>query len=330
MERKMNKVDIPENIIKISKHKGEQLSDLLSTPLPEKIEVGQIWSTHQNFEITNKKFFTEDPRLLVILEVHQDCSLLVKAAPVSVEIQFASQYDLKISKHDSPMGFEFMVEVWNETPVYEKHLKQVLGKLSSDATQVMLKIYSLQLVNDPVPENIQDWVGLKMFCKEDPRITFQEDEVLALSYITRAATYYLNQSLSLLEQADDEKQEAEFEFRVKTIFSELNNFRQLVSRDWALASSKEESKTHLVVSPDNGNFFIFEIQEGLPSSNELFLLAHHIAKDLEDRKCFIRMIFDRSSYAFPSFILSQEIEVKTLVDSDFDILAISEVEVRIG
>jgi hypothetical protein len=325
----MTKFNIPENIINTAKKRGKQLSNLINNPQPGNYEVGQIWSTFQSLKLNDQDFYTDEPKLVVILTVQQDDTSLVSAAPISTETYFASEYDLIISKHDSPLGFGFMIEVWNETPVHTNHLKKQYGSLSESEIIVLKQIYSLQLFSDSIPETLFSWVGLNIFGEEDPRLAFQEKEVMAISYLAEAATFNVSLSLSVQKESLKEPLVSELVFTLKPIFDTLSNFGQLMSRELASASSEYENKTYILASPDEGNTFIFELQEGLPSTKELFLVVHFITKDIENKKCYTKIFSEKSKVEFPSFVLKKDMEVKVSVDSDFSIVDISDVEVKV-
>lgn len=325
----MIRYEIPENIINAAKKKGKQLSNLLDKPLPTNYEVGQIWSTSQLLSLGERDFYTDEPKIVVILDVKQDEFSLVTAAPISTEIYFASEYDLIISKHDSPLGFEFMIEVWNETPVYEKHLKNFYGSLFDNVFHLLAQINSFQLNNDSIPQTLSSWVGLKIFSEEDPRLEFQEKEVMAISYLTEAATFNVSLSLPGLKESIIESFVSKTFFSIKPLFGKLSNYEQLMSRKLALASSEFENNTFILASPDEGKKFIFELQEGLPPTKEMFLFVHFISKEFENKKCFTHIVAKNSRFDFPAFILKTGLEVKVPVNPDFNMVDVFNAEVII-
>lgn len=325
----MTRFNIPDTIINTAIKRGKQLSDLINKSMPKTYEVGQIWSTFQSLKLEDQEFYADEPKLVVIIDVQQDTSSLVTTAPISTETHFASEYDLIISSQNSPVGFSFMIEVWNETPVYEKHLKSYLGSLSENEVSILTQIYSLQLFNDAVPETLSSWVGIDIIGKEDPRLEFQEKEILAISYLAEAATFSVSLSLSVAKESLINDFVSKVVFRIKPIFDSLSNFEPLMNKDLAFAATEHENETFILASPDRGKKFIFELQEGLPPTKELFLFVHFITREYENKKCSTKIISEKSGFEFPSFILKKGLEVKVNVGSDFNILDVTDVEVEV-
>jgi len=321
---------LPESIIKNTLERGTQLRNLLITPSPEKYETGQIWSTYQFLELDNQEFYADEPKLVVIIDVQQEDTTLITAAPLSTETHFASEYDLIIAKRNSPLGFSFMIEVWNQTPVYEKHLKNFFGNLSDVEVNVLTQIHSLQLFNDPVPESLSRWVGLKLYGEEDPRFVYQEQEMIAISYLTEAATFRVSLSLSGADETEFSEAVSKFVCRIKPIFDSLSNYKPLINRKLAFAATEYENKTFILASPDKGKKFIFELVEGLPPTKDLFLIVHFVKKDFENKKCVTKFLSEELEFEFPSFTLKEGVEVKANVGSDYNILDFTEAEIKVG
>ena len=326
----MTKYNIPESIIRSARERGEQLSYLMNNPIPDEIRTGQIWSTFQNLDLDGEEFYTDNPKIIVIVDTQPEEDSLFAAAPISTATQYASEYDLLISADKSALGFSFMIEVWNETPVYQKHLKQFLGTLAELETTVLTQIYSLQLFNDPIPTSLSRWVGLKIFGDDDPRLAFQEEELAAISYLAEAAT--LSVSLLISEAAEDMVSSvmSDFVAKVKPIFASLSNFAPLTKRKLAYAATEHENETFILAFPEDGENLIFELQEGLPSTKEIFLFVHFIASDYRNKECNTKVFMEESEFEFPKFILKAGTEVKANVGCDFNISDFSEVEIKVG
>ena len=61
----------------------------------------------------------------------------ITVAPLTVFTHMAAELDLVVSGEKSPLGFDFLAEVWNETPMLKGHLRRFLARVP-DAVQAAL------------------------------------------------------------------------------------------------------------------------------------------------------------------------------------------------
>src|SRR5688500_2805798 len=112
---------IPEDILQLSRERASKFYAISNRSLPADREIGQVWSTRASFELADGILFqTDEPRMIVILEVKADIydkGDQVVAAPLSLRTEMASEWDLLVSEDVSLLGFDAMMEVWNQTPV---------------------------------------------------------------------------------------------------------------------------------------------------------------------------------------------------------------------
>src|SRR4051794_11746797 len=122
---------IPEDISRRSKSRSAAFSQVLDVIQPDQFEIGQIWSTASHFQLPDgKQFNTDMPRLIVIVDalvpslMHELAHLI--AAPISIDVSMATEYDLCVKGSMSPFGFDFMVETWNQTQVLVGQFKKYM------------------------------------------------------------------------------------------------------------------------------------------------------------------------------------------------------------
>jgi hypothetical protein len=287
----MSNLIIPQDIRKLSRQRAPRFHRILKTPPPDQIEVGQIWSTHSCLELSDDRHIEADePRLVVILDGtgHPSESLdQITAAPVSLSIPMAAEFDLVVSGDASPLGFDFIIEVWNETPVVKGHLRQFLGKLSAEAIAALRGLYTAQLLNEDVPPTLAEWVGLRIMGENDPRLAFQEAEVETVSYLARTAT------AALLEMTVQEPESvAVIPIKPRWVFSLRPRLAKLSE---ALGSPKvayaagvaEEVDTYIVDQTGDDLVFSFELLFRQRRPYTIYLKVHRISSKLEGHRCVV-------------------------------------------
>jgi hypothetical protein len=286
----MSNLMIPQDIRKLSRQRAPRFHRILRAPLPDQIEVGQVWSIRSHFELPDgRRFETDETRLVVILDGAGRPESLdqIAVAPVSLSIQMAAEFDLVVSGDASPLGFDFIIEVWNETPVVKGHLRQFLGKLSAEAIAALRGLYTAQLLNEDVPPTLAEWVGLRIMGENDPRLAFQEAEVETVSYLARTAT------AALLEMTVQEPESvAVIPIKPRWVFSLRPRLAKLSE---ALGSPKvayaagvaEEVDTYIVDQTGDDLVFSFELLFRQRRPYTIYLKVHRISSKLEGHRCVV-------------------------------------------
>lgn len=290
---------IPKEIKELSIERIKRSNQIIKAPQPQGFEVGQIWSTFQTLNAPDgRKFQTDEPRLVVVIDVPEPLSeyALLKTAIISLDTHMASQFDLIIKEDESILGFEFMVEVWNETPVYRGHLKRFLTKLPDKLIEILVVLYAVHVTDAEISSEIENRVGLRIFDDSDLRITFQEQEVDAASYLAKASTAML-----AFEQVKEESLEITRDFwkaligkkfEIKPIYEKLNNYLSLQSEfAFAHASDKEARNTWIVHNPDAETCFTLELLcNRRQSPNPVYFYIHDLSEKLINCKSIISII----------------------------------------
>ena len=259
----MNNSSVPKDIRRLSRERAPEFHRILKTPRPERIGPGQIWSTYAHIELgPDLRFETDDPRLVVIIDRLDESKReleQVTAAPVSLDVSMASEFDLICSRGTSPLGFAFIAEVWNETPVIKTHLKQFLGSLRTDAMNALEELYKRHLVNEQVPFSLSNWVGPRLIGKEDPRFAFQVEEVEAAAYLAQAATAAL-ESEADTSKATTAASEVTEEWRSFVTLPMLRRLSEVLHGPTpAYAAGMPEEKAYMVSGSEKDDYFTFEL-----------------------------------------------------------------------
>ena len=78
------------------------------------------------------------PHLVVVIEFAAGTKSsyanyhIIQIAPISAETEYASDGDLLIEEEESPLGYSFMIELWNEQPMLQENLDCCLAGLILD------------------------------------------------------------------------------------------------------------------------------------------------------------------------------------------------------
>ena len=286
----MNYPIIPQDIRRAAQEKVRGVSRVLNTPPPKQIEKGQIWSTRARFALPGgQNFETKDPRLVVIIDgpgQRSDSMEHVIGAPVSLAISMATEFDLIVAEDASPLGFRFLVEVWNETPALKGHLKEFLGRLSSEATMALEKLYQAKIIDDEVPASLAKWVGPQIMREVDPRLIFQRAEVAAVSYLAQAATAALG--VAEVYQPVREQSVASVSHRVFSLQPILTRLSDIVgSPRVAYAAGSGEQDTYVIAQREGDYSFTFELLSEPFQPYNVYLIVHQLARILQGRMCTV-------------------------------------------
>lgn len=324
----MNNHMIPQDIKRLSRQRAVEFYKELKTSTPDQLEPGQIWSTRSQFELSDgRRFETDEPRLVVILEGtgHPSKDLeQITVAPVSLETHMAAEFDLIVSKDVSPLGFGFMIEVWNETPDLREQLRKYLGKLPAELIEAVSELYAAQVLGEEVPAKLERWIGLRLMGEIDPRRAFQETEVAAISYLAQAATASLSLKKVTSEVANrvSNVHSSRRVFEIIPVFDRLSRFIGGAAVAYA-ARTAEDDETYIVNSSE---FTLELLRKSLPPYT-IYLIVRRVAPKIEGNKCVVTVRSGEMSWQSKPAELRMDTKIEVGNDPSFEPGHVTVVEV---
>ncbi|MGI8549443.1 MAG: hypothetical protein ACR2PL_01415 [Dehalococcoidia bacterium] len=127
------------------------------------------------------------PRLVVTLDEGSEQALLgqpaLGVAPTSLDLAYASDCDLLVPEEESPLGYPFMIEVWNEVQVLQEQLGRYLGTLPQPFKRYLGLLHEAQFGIEVDLSPLIPHIGPPITHRDDPRFAFQEDEHEACEYL---------------------------------------------------------------------------------------------------------------------------------------------------
>jgi len=291
----MNNPKIPHEIRELSRSRAVSFYELSKLKSADEIKTGQIWSTQSLFQLPDGSTFqTDEPKLIVVLQGKGDLSYKfdqITVAPLSIHTNMACEYDFIIKQDSghSPLAFDFIIEVWNETPTLKGQLNKYIGSLSDEALENMLQLYFSRVRNLAIVEKLKEYIGTMIVAEDDPRRVFQEEEVVATGYLASAATA----SLELESEYESQKANVEHTKSWKVIFDvqpywgTLSTFLRgpIVAR--AADNSNIETESFLIAWPEKEQKIIFELLKRSQQPYDIYIKTHSVAKDFMDIACIV-------------------------------------------
>lgn len=327
-------MQIPNDIKELSRKKALAYHAIIKTPMPDTIKPGQIWSTYESFELPGSLHFTTDePRIVVILV--GDGTLLhsleqIIVSPISINTKMASDRDFIIKKEfsNSPLNFDFMVEIWNETPVLKGQLKQYLGSLTDLAINYLYELYMAHLQNKDISRKLREWIGVLIVSENDPRLEFQDDEIKAVSYLAKAATAALE--ISIEETSAVNLLEKNWiVFNLQPIFMKPAGFISRKSVAQAASSLADESESCFIHRSSTKDGFTLELLNRHKYPYTIYFKVCNLSHNLLERPCIITVKTQITILKSDVIKLEKDITIEVGEDPQFHCDDVQIVEVAI-
>jgi hypothetical protein len=160
----------------------------LAQTQPDEIRFGQIWTTRPSIgeEETRAEAST---RMIVILLSHPggivDDLRAVLAAPISLDVRYAAQFDFTLTESDSSLGYPFMIETWNALYVLRDQLDWFVGRFVQPFRRYIGMVYQASIGLEVDLSAVGPHVGPPVIEMGDPRTAFQEYEGETVEYLRR-------------------------------------------------------------------------------------------------------------------------------------------------
>lgn len=176
-----------------SQQAAQRFRHMLAQTQPDETRFGQIWTTKASIGDAETRA-EASTRIIVILLSHPggivDALRAVLAAPISLDVRFAAQFDFTLSESDSPLGYPFMIETWNALYVLRSQLDRCVGCFVQPFRRNIGVVYQASIGLEIDLSAVGPYIGPPVIEMGDPRTAFQEDEGEAVEYLRRP---YLDQ-----------------------------------------------------------------------------------------------------------------------------------------
>lgn len=183
------KYEVPQHIAKLAKQRILKSVEAMKQVCPKEIAFGQLWST-KTVEQASQESQILIPRIVIILS--EDClddspSSTIVVAPISLELEFQSQYDLTVFEEESPLGYKFMIEIWNQATILVSQLDSYCGSLAEHLKGHVRLLNQVYLGLGGDLSSLSDRIGWPILHENDPRAMFQAQEVEECEYLSEPA-----------------------------------------------------------------------------------------------------------------------------------------------
>jgi hypothetical protein len=200
----------PPPVSEVQHQVWESYRDRMKLASPALIQKGQIWSTLTKPRRLKgiKPNSDADSRLVLVLdqqfetlayEEHEYQKIVI--APISIKIELATCWDFIIEQDSSPLGYSFMVELWNKATILTDSVDRYLGELDR-GTFELVEHLDLDQIRSSLEEFKVDlpFYGQKIGEREikpgNEVYNFQRNEVQEISYLTEPVRYLTDVSSS--------------------------------------------------------------------------------------------------------------------------------------
>lgn len=288
---------IPEDLKRMFAQRSQQFQQLLHLARPEKYQFGQIWTT---------KLWDEDytgssqennvpPRIIVLLEDESDSSVQGEpfqvAAPISVDIAYQSSYDLLVFEQESPLGYSFMIEVWNSVSPLHSQLVRYLGTLQQPLKGFLGLVYQAHLgIPVDLGEAVQH-LGPAILQPDDPRVHFQEQEIEGCDYLRRPLLELLKRAETKTLEADPPRPVILFQTKLPVKHGQPPLSQQIAGLPLAAAEPRTQILSHFIYTQSADGEIMAKIIRKL-KTGFLFLIWEHLPQTLQGTTVSIRLQMD--------------------------------------
>ncbi len=267
---------IPEDLKRMFAQRSQQFQQLLHLTRPEKYQFGQIWTT-QLWDEDQRGSSQENnvsPRIIVLLENESDTpvqgELFLVAAPISVDIAYQSSYDLLVFEQESPLGYPFMIEVWNSVSPLHSQLVRYLGTLQQPLKGFLGLVYQAHLgVPVDLGEAVQH-LGPAILQPDDPRVHFQEQEIEECDYLRRPLLELLKRAETKTLEADPPRPVILFQTKLPVKHGQPPLPQQKASLTLAAAEPRTQILSHYIYTQSADGEIMAKIIRKLKTGLHLF------------------------------------------------------------
>jgi len=243
---------LPEDLKDMFAQRSQQFQQLLRLAQPEKYQFGQIWTTKlwDGDQSGSSQENNVPLRIIVLLENESDSSVLGKpflvAAPISVDIAYRSSYDLLLFEQESPLGYPFMIEVWNPVTPLHSQLVRYLGTLQQPLKRFLGLVYQAHLSVPVDLGEVAQHLGPAILQPSDPRVHFQEQELEACDYLRRPLLELLKKAETRTFEADRPRPVVLFQKKLPVKHGQPPLSQQKTNLPLAAADARIQVPSHFI------------------------------------------------------------------------------------
>ena len=278
---------IPEDLKNLFAPRTTRFRQLLGLTQPEQYQFGQIWTT-KSWSEDQRSAREEDilPRLVVLLEDGDDTWVLsdqvLVVAPISVDIAYQGNYDLLLFEQESPLGYPFMVEIWNKISLFRSQLGRCLGTLSQRLNSLLELVHQAYLGLSVNLSEVTQHLGPAIRHPDDPRIHFQEQEIEACDYLRRLVFESLKRIEARESEADWRRPAVLFRKALQVIHNQLPAQPSQRMKDFSLAAAEAGTKviSHYIYTEDLDGEVLGRLERE-HKTGSLYLVWEHLPNLLQ-------------------------------------------------
>lgn len=171
------------------------------------LKAGQIWRTKSEgivvpapdqpeyFSVTE---LSSRPHLVLITSTEvsvSKCSAdyhAILVAPIDADVNYRGDGDLLIKEDDSPLGYSFIVQLWNGQMMLRENLEDCLGEIRPDQKEEVLQSLSLHKDTEPLGGKYSLEAVVLKGLHTDPIMRYRAKEYEETSYLRMPAQSFLD------------------------------------------------------------------------------------------------------------------------------------------
>ena len=184
---------VPEDIRRLFAERSTHFRKLMALSghgRPGVPAYGEIWTT--KLDVDDSSEFADSgivPRIVIVFVAEAESSVgelsHLVVVPVSLDIAYQTNLDLLVLEEENPLGYRFMIEVWNEVPMLGGQLGRYLGALPQPIKRYLGLLYQAHLGVEVDLSEFAERLGPAIRHSADPRVRFQGEEIEACAYLRR-------------------------------------------------------------------------------------------------------------------------------------------------
>jgi len=161
-----------------------------------------------------------------------------------------------VFEQESPLGYPFMIEVWNRVSPLTDQLERYLGTLQQPLKNFLGLVYQVHLGIPVDLGEVAQHLGPAILQPGDPRVRFQEQEIEACDYLRCPLLELLKKEETSATETECRKPVVMFQKKLPVIHGQPPPSRQKASLPLVAAEAQTRVSSHYInmQSPDGEIF----------------------------------------------------------------------------